>query len=146
MTVQYGERNRVMNKILVGIDGSEGSEHALNKAMMLISEYGELILLAVVPSSSDKTFVDEELSEKLKEKADHLIKAIIEDVGVHDFSVSGMVEEGDAAAIIIDIASNLNVDLIVLGSRGTSELGHYPIGSVANKVVQYAHKPVMIVR
>ena len=35
---------------------------------------------------------------------------------------------------------------IVLGSEGTSEIGRYPIGSVANKVVQYAHKPVMVVR
>ncbi|GAI86919.1 unnamed protein product, partial [marine sediment metagenome] len=34
----------------------------------------------------------------------------------------------------------------VLGSKGASELGTYPIGSIANKVVQYAHKPVMLVR
>jgi len=57
-----------------------------------------------------------------------------------------MVEQGDAAAIIIDAASRLDVDLIVLGRRGLSELGRYLIGSVANKVVQYAHKPVMVVR
>ena len=57
-----------------------------------------------------------------------------------------MVEEGDPAARIIDISSKLDVDLIVLGSRGTSELGQFLLGSVANKVVQYAHKPVMVVR
>ena len=57
-----------------------------------------------------------------------------------------MVEEGDAAAVIIDIANKLDVDLIVLGSRGTSAIGRYLLGSVANKVVQYAHKPVMVVR
>jgi nucleotide-binding universal stress UspA family protein len=57
-----------------------------------------------------------------------------------------MIEEGDPSAIIIDISNKLNVDLIVLGSKGTSELGQYLLGSVANKVVQYAHKPVMIVR
>jgi nucleotide-binding universal stress UspA family protein len=144
--VQYGERSRFMNKILVGIDGSEGSEYALNKAIMLISEYGELILLAVIPNPYDKNFVDKELYEELKKKADRLIKDIIEDIGVHDFAISGVVENGDAAAKIIDIANNLNVDLIMLGSKGASELGHYPIGSVANKVVQYAHKPVMVVR
>jgi nucleotide-binding universal stress UspA family protein len=135
-----------MNKILVGIDGSEGSEHALNKAMTLISEYGELILLAVVPSPSDKTFVDDEISKKLRKKADNMIKDLIEDIGVHDFTVTGSVEVGDAAAKIIDIANNLNVDLIMLGSKGSSELEQYPLGSIANKVVQYAHKPVMIVR
>ena len=144
--VRYGEKSRFMNKILVGIDGSEGSEYALNKAMMLISEYGELILLAVIPNPYDRNFVDKELCKELKKKADRLIKDIIEDIGARDFTVSGVVENGDAAAKIIDIANNLNVDLIMLGSKGASELGHYPIGSVANKVVQYAHKPVMVVR
>ena len=143
---QYGEKNSCMNKILVGIDGSEGSENALNKAMTLISEYGELILLAVVPSPSDKTFVDDDIYKKLKKKADQMIKDIIEEIGVHNFTVKGAVEVGDAAAKIIDISNNLNVDLIMLGSKGSSELEHYPLGDIANKVVQYAHKPVMIVR
>jgi len=135
-----------MKKILVGFDGSEGSEQALNRAMMLIDEYGELILLAVVPSPSEKTFVDKEIYGKLKKKAERLIADAIADIGSHDFTITGVVEQGDAAAIIIDAASRLDVDLIVLGRRGLSELGRYLIGSVANKVVQYAHKPVMVVR
>lgn len=135
-----------MKKILVGFDGSEGSEQALNRAIMLIDEYGELILLAVVPSPSDKIFVDSEMYRKLKKKAEILIADVISDIGSHDFTITGIVEEGDAAAKIIDVANKLDVDLIVLGSRGTSELGRYLLGSVANKVVQYAHKPVMVVR
>lgn len=135
-----------MKKILVGFDGSEGSEQALNKAMALLEEYGELIILAVVPSQSDKTFVDVEMYKKMKKKAENLIADVISDIGSHEYTITGIVEEGDAAAKIIDTASRLNVDLIVLGSRGTSELGRYLLGSVANKVVQYAHKPVMVVR
>jgi nucleotide-binding universal stress UspA family protein len=135
-----------MKKILVGFDGSEGSEQALNRAMMLIDEFGELILIAVVPSPSDKAFVDKEMYELMKKKANSLIAEVIKDLGSHEFDVSGIVEEGDVASKIIDIANKLDVDLIVLGSRGTSELGRYLIGSVANKVVQYAHKPVMVVR
>jgi len=135
-----------MKKILVGFDGSEGSEQALNRAMMLINEYGELILLAVVPSPSEKAFVEKEIYDKLKKKAKHLIADAIADIGSHDFTITGMVEQGDAATIIIDAASRLDVDLIVLGSKGLSKLGRYLIGSVANKVVQYAHKPVMVVR
>ena len=135
-----------MKKILVGFDGSEGSEQALNRAMMLIDEFGELILIAVVPTPSDKAFVDKEMYELMKKKARNLISEAIKDLGSHDFDVNGIVEEGDIAGKIIDIANKLDVDLIVLGSRGTSELGRYLIGSVANKVVQYAHKPVMLVR
>ena len=135
-----------MNKILVCFDGSEGSEQALNRAMMLLDEYGELVLLAVIPTPSDKTFVDTEIYNTLKKKANNMISDVIRDLGQQDFVVTGMVEEGNPAARIIDVSNKLNVDLIVLGSKGTSELGQYPIGSVANKVVQYAHTPVMVVR
>ena len=135
-----------MNKILVAVDGSEGSDQALNKAISLISTNGEIILLAVVPDPSDKTFVDQDIYKKLRKKANGLIKELIEYVKSHNFNVTGLVKKGDASAEIIDIANNLNVDLIMLGSRGTSKLRDYPFCSVANKVVQYAHKPVMVVR
>ncbi len=135
-----------MKRILVGFDGSEGSEHALNRAQMLIDEHGELILLAVVPSSDDRSLVDADAYKKLKQKAENLVNQAISDLGPHDFTITGMVEEGDAATTIIDVANTLKCDLIVLGSKGTSEIGRYLIGSVANKVVQYAHKPVMVVR
>jgi nucleotide-binding universal stress UspA family protein len=135
-----------MKKILIGFDGSEGSEQALNRAMMLFDEFGELILLAVIPSPADKAFVDEEMYHKIKEKAENIINEVITDIGRHEFSITGMVEEGDPATRIIEVANRLNVELIVLGSKGQSELGQYLIGSVANKVVQYAHKPVMVVR
>lgn len=135
-----------MKRILVGFDGSEGSEAALNKAMMLIDENGKLILFAVIPIPSDKNLVDQTAYELLKKRAQNLIDNAVMDIGSHEYEVTGMVEEGDIAAKIIDAANELKCDLIVLGGKGTSELGMYPIGSVANKVVQYAHKPVMVVR
>jgi len=135
-----------MKKILVGFDGSEGAEQALNKAITIIDDYGELILLAVVPTPSNESYVDKDAYKTLKKKAENLISETIQDIGIHEFTVKGMVEEGDVAAKIIDVANTLKVELIVLGSKGASEIGRYPIGSVANKVVQYAAKPVMIVR
>lgn len=135
-----------MEKILVGIDGSEGSEQALNRAIKLIDEYGEIILIAVIPTPQDNALLDNEMYGKIKKKAEVMINDVISDLGVHDFKITGLIDEGDPAGKIIDVASKLNVDLIVLGSRGTSELATYTIGSIANKVVQYAHKPVMVVR
>ena len=141
------EKNIIkMNKILVGIDGSEGSKLALEKAKMLISDEGEIYLIAVVPTQREKTFVDEEIYKKIKKKANQLLKDTINDFSNYNFKIKGIIEEGDAAEIIIDTALKLNVDLITLGSKGTSKIGVYPIGSIANKVVHYAHKPVMIVR
>ena len=135
-----------MKKILVGYDGSEGSEQALNKAISIIDEDGELILLAVIPTPKIQSFVDENAYPKIRKKAENLISDVINDLGKQSFELKGIVEEGDAAAKIIDVANKLEVDLIVLGSKGESEIGQHSLGSVANKVVQYAHKPVMAVR
>jgi len=136
-----------MHRILVGFDGSEGAENALNKAMLIIDDDGELIILAIIPLPSDSNLLDETTYELMKTKAHNIINSVIQDIGEHEFTIRGMVKEGqDIGGVIIDTANEMNCDLIVLGSRGTSELGRYPIGSVANKVVQYAAKPVMVVR
>jgi nucleotide-binding universal stress UspA family protein len=135
-----------MRRILVGFDGSEGAENALNKAMMLINEHGEIFLIAVVPFPSESNLMDTNTHELMKQKAQNLIKSVIQDIGIHDYSIQGIVKEGDIAGTIIDTANELNCEMVILGSKGKSELGNYPIGSVANKVVQYAHKPVMVVR
>jgi len=135
-----------MRKILVGIDGSEGSEHALNKALMLIEEYGEVFLLTVIPSKDTHIFLDDNTHRSLEEKAGHLMDEIIADVGEQDFSLIPIIRAGNAAEVIIDVANEMNVDLIVLGTKGTGSAGHHDLGSVSNKVVQYAHKPVMVVR
>jgi nucleotide-binding universal stress UspA family protein len=136
-----------MRRILVGFDGSEGAENALNKAMLLIDPDGEIIILAIVPKPSDRNLVDAKTYEVLKLRAHNIINIAVKDLGSHEFTISGMVKEGeDIAAVIIDVANDLRCDLIVLGSKGSSSLGKYPLGSVANKVVQYAAKPVMVVR
>ena len=136
-----------MRRVLVGFDGSEGAVNALNKAMMFIDDDGELIIVAIISLPSDKNLLDQKAYESIKSRAHDLINNVIHDIGLHDYTITGMVKEGeDIAAVIIDIANELSCDLIVLGSRGSSSLGKYPIGSVANKVVQYAAKPVMVVR
>ena len=72
-----------MKKILVGFDGSEGSEQALNRAMMLLDDYGILYLLAVIPGLSDKAFIDDNMYKTMKRKAQNLINGVIADIGSH---------------------------------------------------------------
>ncbi len=135
-----------MKRILVGYDGSDGAEKALNRALELIEEDGELILLAVIPSREEKSFVDSNAYKMVKLKANEMIKRKIEEIGEKSFGIRGIVEKGDAADKIIEVANRLNCDLIILGRKGQSEIRPDVLGSVAEKVVTHAHKPVMIVR
>lgn len=136
-----------MKRVLVGFDGSEGAGKALNKAMMFVEDDGELIIAAIISLPSNRILLDQKTYERMKSQAHDLINNIIHNISSHNYTITGLVKEGeDIAAVIIDIANELSCDLIVLGSRGSSSLGKFPIGSVANKVVQYAAKPVMVVR
>jgi len=47
---------------------------------------------------------------------------------------------------IIEYATQRNIDLIVIGTRGRTGLKRFFIGSVANGVVQHAHCSVLLVR
>ncbi|WP_299200045.1 universal stress protein [uncultured Amphritea sp.] len=57
------------------------------------------------------------------------------------------VEEGPAAEIIIQVADELDADLIVMGTRSRthSVLGRFFVGSTAQSVMQLSSRPVMIV-
>jgi len=53
---------------------------------------------------------------------------------------------GNAADKILENAEKLNVDLIVVGSRGLRGLARFLLGSVSEKVARHSNKPVLIVK
>jgi len=57
------------------------------------------------------------------------------------------IEEGPAAETIIQVADELNVDLIVMGTRTRthSALGRFFVGSTAQSVLQLCDRPMLIV-
>ncbi len=53
---------------------------------------------------------------------------------------------GDPAINIIDTANDEDCDLIIMCTHGMSAAKRFTIGSVTNKVVHHADKPVLVVR
>ncbi len=75
-----------------------------------------------------------------------LINKAVEHAKSQGVNAEGLLEVGtDAAETIINVANNLNVDLIVVGSRGLKGLTRFLLGSVSEKVVRYANRPVLVV-
>ena len=77
----------------------------------------------------------------------HLLQSIekeISDGGVND--ISTVLEKGNPATKILEVAAENRADLIVLGSRGLGNVGELFLGSVSNKVSHGTDINVMIVK
>ena len=81
-----------MKRVLVAFDGSEGAENALNKAMMVIDNDGELIIVAIVTLPSDKNLIDQKTYETIKIRAHNLINKVILNIGSHDYTIKGSIK------------------------------------------------------
>ena len=56
------------------------------------------------------------------------------------------IEAGDPTAKIIDYAEQQKIDLIVMPSRGRSGISRFFMGSIVERVVQFAHCPVLVLK
>ena len=54
--------------------------------------------------------------------------------------------EGNAAAEILHIADEVNVNSIIIGSNGVKSVKEFILGGVYDKVIHYAKCPVTVVR
>ena len=139
--------------ILVGIDGSEGSRRAARFAHALAVPLGaRLTLLLVLEPPRVLSFgpLDGFAFSAPKLDEAHLASArkLLEEVG-RDLPigrVAHVVEVGDVADTLCSQAEALGVDLVVVGARGAaSSAGRWLLGSVSDRVVHHARRPVTVV-
>lgn len=135
-------------KILVGYDGSEAGKKAFDSALDLAQKHGaELFVLTV--SRPPEIGDDVETEAVIENSREYHRKLLIplrrksEHAGVKGhFHVA----VGHPAEQIIFNADKHQVDLIVVGDRGRSKFARLLLGSVSKTVVQYAERPVLVVR
>jgi len=64
---------------------------------------------------------------------------------LRDNRIQTLLEEGDCAEAILNVASNIKVDVIVMGSHGRKWVENKTMGSVTEKVLQNTTIPVLII-
>lgn len=134
----------MIKNILVPVDGSDHSRKALELACELGKKQGaKLHLLHIAQPPTGKRVLtlgaasiamnaDSEQLEKAGKKVVGSAEDIARGHGFDKVSVS--VAGGDPASRIIAYAKDKDVDMIVMGSRGLSDLSGLLMGSVSHKV------------
>ena len=134
--------------ILVGVDGSKGSVHALRWALAEARLRGDTIEIVNcwhIPSYGDVTGMVPVPSDVMRDSAAAAVAEVLTSVAdeAKGVAVTSRVELGSAARTLID-ASN-QADLLVVGRRGHGGFVSLVMGSVAQQVAAHAHCPVVIV-
>ena len=143
---------RNIKRILVPTDFSDPSAEALATAIALAQESGavvDLVHVAVeasfaLPPPVDVATVPIDMTKVMERVADGL-RAEEKRVQAAGLRAETAMLVGRPDAEIVTRASATGAELIVMGTHGRSGLAHALLGSVAERVVQHTHCPVLIV-
>jgi nucleotide-binding universal stress UspA family protein len=137
-------------RIVVGIDGSPGSVHALvwaGREARLRSATLEVVAAWIYPTPVLLMPVapDPPLVKTLRKQAHEMIERALEKVAddVAGVDIDRRVVEGDTSAVLLDRAKG--AELLVVGSRGLGGFRGLLLGSVSQQCVQHATSPVVVV-
>ncbi len=135
-------------KILVGYDGSKAGRKAFDTALNLAEKHGaRLIVLSVARTLDIPDEVETEAVIENSRRHHHALLAELRPlVEARRVKASFKVSVGHPAEQIIYVADRHQVDLIVVGDRGRTKFAKLLLGSISKGVVQYANRPVMVVR
>jgi nucleotide-binding universal stress UspA family protein len=138
-------------KILLAADDSQDSRLALGMATSMAGKLGAELHVVYVALISPWV-VTGRLSDTEYQKIRQEQQAFLDGVVAHIEESGGEVTEAyfrvgkRADDEIIKLSEELNVGLIVVGSKGKSTLERALMGSDAENVVRYSRYPVMVVR
>ena len=87
-----------------------------------------------------------EMSEQMEDSAERELPDVMRCEDLRGLKVEEVIGHGDAAAEIVRVADERDVDLIVISSHGRTGLGRIIFGSTAEAVVRHARCPVLVVK
>jgi len=144
-----------IRSILLPTDFSECGNYALPYAASLARKFGASILCVhviepMVPtvgySGMTEPLPIADISDQLEDSAERELPKIAECEECAGLEVEELIVHGEAAAEIVRVAKERNVDLIVVSSHGRTGLGRIIFGSTAEAVVRHAPCPVLVVK
>jgi nucleotide-binding universal stress UspA family protein len=136
--------------IVVGTDGSETAQRAVDQATRLADAVGgELHVVSAYEPVTDRIAGAPEGAAKVwaiapDAEVQALVGEVLASIKESGVDATSHTVKGDAADALLEIAERVKADLIVVGNRGMHGMARV-LGSVPNKVSHRARCSVLIV-
>jgi nucleotide-binding universal stress UspA family protein len=133
--------------IVFGTDGSTGSNAAYEVVReMALNTGAQVFVVHVVEFVTGKggrypLAIDE---GRIEADAQRQVDELRSD-GIGAEVIVERVDHGGPARMIANIAHKLDADLIVVGNRGRSPIAELFTGSVPTRLLEMAHRPILVV-
>jgi len=136
-----------IQRILVAYDGSPHAEHAMNVALSMAGDMkAKLFVISVIrPPEPAESAEFHAVVDEGREKYEKSYIPIRELAKQKNIELETEVVVGHPAEQIIHMADKMQASVIVMGKRSHTILHRWMIGSNSERVLRYAHCPVMIV-
>lgn len=137
-----------INKILLATDFSPESQNAVRYAVSLAKHYGATLFLThVLPTEGAMRGVESwpSMTDVIQHNAERSMAKLESTEDMKFVPHEVVLRAGDTWAVISQVLSDKNVDLIVIGTRGHGGIKKLFLGSTAEKVVRHANCPVLTV-
>ena len=151
------ENDIAYDKILVPIDFSEHSKRTVSYATRTALRHNSTIFLlhvfqipdyVVTPYARRKQDCAEVQShvDAAEQEARESLEAFAEELSKQGIKVQPYLRVGYPFDEIVLMAKHFNVDLIIIGSHGRGAITRLLLGSTAERVVEHAPCPVLVVK
>lgn len=135
-------------KILVAVDGSGSSLHALRESFKLASnEKSWITVVSVIPSFEGELELVgvRDIKSALKQPHEKALSVSKEIANTEGALIKTVLEEGEIYERIVDLADAENCDLIITGRKGTRHHEKSLMGSVTARVIGHSQRDVLVV-
>ena len=153
-----------IRRILVAIDFSEYSKHVMGYAAQLAEKFDAVLVLTNVINQRDLNMIEmvshqtemvsseistisvETYLEKQKTERTQKIKDLIEKMGCAHLKAETIIKPGAPFEVLMGVIRKEAIDLVVMGSKGRSNLADILFGSTADRMFRRCPLPVLSVR
>ncbi|MFB3916335.1 MAG: universal stress protein [Terriglobales bacterium] len=141
-------RDGSFRKILVGYDGSDAAEKAVELALSLAVNMDSMVVVLAVaqPPEPPAAMETQAVVDGAREYYEKTLRKIADAAKENGIQVTTAIAVGHAAEKIVRRAEQTHADLIVVGRRGRSTFEKVIMGSVSERVLRYAPCPVLVTK
>jgi nucleotide-binding universal stress UspA family protein len=133
------------NRLLVAVDGSETSLHALQEAFKLSTSWVTVVAVTPFYEGDLRLLGVPGVGRLMREPCDTALAQAQELAEAAGAVIQTVCERGEPHERIVELAAAGNRDLIILGAKGNGFLERILMGSVTQRVIGYSSQDVLVV-